>query len=30
MKRKNLLTGCGVAALALAAFGAWNIWGCAT
>ena len=30
MKRKNLLTGCGVAALALAAFGAWNIWGSAT
>ena len=30
MKRKNLLTGCGVAALALAALGAWNIWGSAT
>ena len=30
MKRKNLLTGCGVVALALAAFGAWNIWGSAT
>ena len=30
MKRRNLLTGCGVAALALAALGAWNIWGSAT
>lgn len=30
MKKKNLLTGCGIAAFALAGIGAWSLWGSST